>query len=554
MRLAHATRLVVYSFAITLLHPASPFTNTVVHPISGVVNKRSKRVILHDKRTYHDCSHDRSRGHSSSTWEDGVQSHTTYDRRLSIGVISRRSVSVNLFACLGDDESLEDDELWPRPVRGNARVADDREVTDETVVNEQLACTSSDDDDLCDGEQDTNSRTLDQVVARLRGEIQAGTIPQIKSRVALDGLFAELRNRPPPKSSGTTLNVGSAAGAAGADGPRSESSNRAGRTPTPLALNGATTNRRQHQQGKKTNNTSADARKASGTVVSTSDEPGTLPGNSYSGDGEDLESLADMLSRLQANAQARDLAEADARAAVLRSGGPVGESFSTLIASKHTDMRTRFASIREGRVSWAVLPLILRAREARIPLSTGVYNAAISAYMSQPHKYSDALKVLDLLRNSDEPDVKPDVHSYNCAARVCGEAGKWRVVFQVFATLKIASRAWSHPVHDLNMFNNCSVLDTETTGCFFCSTERCQVVVRAYAVIGVSWPARKHARKSRRAYAEVDELHFDDKYRCSSMHQSTRENLADATVTCVHRRQRNRRVFTSRAPMNFTCD
>lgn len=247
----------------------------------------------------------------------------------------------------------------------------------------------------------SRSSNLDAVVAQLRGDIEAGSTPQVRSRVKLDSLFAELRGLP---LNSTTL------------------------------LTAPTTPDRQAGPTR-----AAVSRELNGTLAKSDTKDRLMPSPTISnggaavaaGGGEDLESLSDMLARLQANAKARDLAKADARAAAMRSGGPVGDGFSTATASKHKQLLTRFADIRDGRVSWAVLPLILRARKAGIPLSTGVYNAAIGAYVSTPRKYADAMEVLDLLKRSGDPDVRPDLASYNLALRVCGEAGKWRVAFEV---------------------------------------------------------------------------------------------------------------------------
>ena len=50
------------------------------------------------------------------------------------------------------------------------------------------------------GDRVDQARTthLNDVVARLQGDIQAGATPQVRSRVKLDGLFAELRVVEPP--------------------------------------------------------------------------------------------------------------------------------------------------------------------------------------------------------------------------------------------------------------------------------------------------------------------------------------------------------------------
>lgn len=255
----------------------------------------------------------------------------------------------------------------------------------------------------------SRSYNLDAVVAQLRGDIEAGSTPQVRSRVKLDSLFAELRGAPqnstmtPPLPSRTTTSRESSP-TTGTAGSQELNNN--------VAL---------------ANSDTKDTVMPNPSILSNGDAAAAAAAAGV----EDLESLSDMLARLQANAKARDLAKADARAEAMRSGGPVGESLSTVTASKHKQLLTRFADIRDGRVSWAVLPLVLRAREAGIPLSTGVYNAAIGAYVSTPKKYADALHVLDLLKRSGDPDVRPDLASYNLALRVCGEAGKWRVAFEV---------------------------------------------------------------------------------------------------------------------------
>lgn len=278
---------------------------------------------------------------------------------------------------------------------------------------------STDDDEFGELAAGTDAENLKRVVTQLRGEIEAGSIPQVRTRVALDGLFAELRDDPATSTataghrSSTTANgfVGTSplngtARIAGDPRHRPEDS-------------------RKPKKGESTDEITA-------SVGGGSDDDSCGDSDTCSGMmGGDLESLSDMLSRLQANAQARDLAAAGARAAVLRSGAPISDSFSAIIANTGNEMRSRFASIRKGRVSWAILPLIFRAQDAGIFLSTGVYNAAIAAYLGTPRKYRDALRVLNMLRSSKDADVRPDMNSYNTAMRVCGEAGKWRPVLQV---------------------------------------------------------------------------------------------------------------------------
>lgn len=149
--------------------------------------------------------------------------------------------------------------------------------------------------------------------------------------------------------------------------------------------------------------------------------------------GHDLESLSDMLDRVQASTKARDLAQARARSLAMRSGGPIGDdpAHSWVTIGNQRDMKTRFRKIREGRVGWAILPLVMKAKKAGIPLSTGVYNAAIAAYSGTPRKYEDALRVLNMLRSEEDPAVRPNLASYNAAMGVCSEAGKWRLVMEV---------------------------------------------------------------------------------------------------------------------------
>lgn len=241
-----------------------------------------------------------------------------------------------------------------------------------------------------------SSSRLDSIVTQLQSEIESGATPQVQSRVNLDSLFADLR--PPPSSAFTSPSPATSSSPV---------------IPTPAGISS--------DQPEKTP-------PASDTL---GDLKNPSPSTATPGGGQDLESLSDMLGRIQANAKARDLADSRARAAALRSGAPLGEGLSTLTLSKHRELKTRFASIRQGRVSWVVLPMVTRARKAGIPLSTGVYNAAIAAYLGTPTKYEDALRVLELLKDSGDSDVGPDLKSYNIAMRVCGEAGKWRVVFKV---------------------------------------------------------------------------------------------------------------------------
>ena len=216
---------------------------------------------------------------------------------------------------------------------------------------------------------------LKSIVTQLQGDLQEGKTPNEHSRERVDGLFAELR-----------------------------ATNRT----SPISATTATSKRLE-------------------TLFHTHLDRAFTPG------GQDLESLTDMLGRLQAIAKARDLEEDGQRAAALRSGGYGAGNigWTSLNTYKHNELEKRFSNIRKGRVSWAVLPLVMRAREAGIPLSTGVYNAAIAAYMNTPKKYTDALKVLRLLKDSEDPGVRPDLKSYNIAMRVCGEAGKWPVVLEV---------------------------------------------------------------------------------------------------------------------------
>lgn len=269
-----------------------------------------------------------------------------------------------------------------------------------------------------DEDGETSNSHLKTVVAQLRGDIQAGTTPQVRSRVKLDGLFAELRadqpadGSPSQNSTATTSAASTTAAETASTTPPREASKAQARRPPP-SPNG-------------------EAKRRGSTALQSNVTSGAIPRpRAAATPGEDLESLSDMLARLQASAKARDLAEAGARAEAIGSGGPLGERFSPVTIAKHRDMMKRFTDIREGRVSWAILPLVMRARKAGIPLSTGVYNAAIAAYFSTPRKYADALRVLDLLKRSGQPDVRPDLTSYNIAMRVCGEAGKWQVVLKV---------------------------------------------------------------------------------------------------------------------------
>ncbi|CBJ29786.1 conserved unknown protein [Ectocarpus siliculosus] len=238
----------------------------------------------------------------------------------------------------------------------------------------------------------TVSSRLQDVVSQLQGELRAGTTPQVRSSIKLDSLFADLR------------------------GQEDTSRGRNSKTPTTT--------------GPKT------------IPPKSPKQPRRLPSGKFcaagSGDAalqetDDLESLSNMLDRVQASAKARDLAEAEARSLELRSGGPIGDdpARSWVTIGNQRDMKTRFRNIREGRVGWAVLPLVMKAKQAGIPLSTGVYNAAIAAYSGTPRKYEDALRVLNMLRREEDPGVRPDLGSYNAAMWVCSEAGQWRLVMEL---------------------------------------------------------------------------------------------------------------------------
>lgn len=243
-----------------------------------------------------------------------------------------------------------------------------------------------------DDDPSTVSSRLQDVVSQLQSELRAGATPQVRSSIKLDGLFADLRGE-----EGTSR------------GRNSKTTKPTGPKTIPPK-----SPKLQHRlpSGKSTAVGSGDA---------------ALEGT------DDLESLSDMLDRVQASAKARDLAEAEARSLTLRSGGPIGDdpSRSWVTIGNQRDMKTRFRNIREGRVGWAVLPLVMKAKQAGIPLSTGVYNAAIAAYAGTPRKYEDALRVLNMLRREEDPGVRPDLGSYNAAMWVCSEAGQWRLVMEV---------------------------------------------------------------------------------------------------------------------------
>lgn len=260
-------------------------------------------------------------------------------------------------------------------------------------------------------ETSTVSSRLQDVVEQLQGELQTGATPQVRTGIKLDGLFAELRAEQEAQgaaiagSNSTTTTPT----AAGARAPRAGLNGLASRSPA-----------RQPSPS------------PSPSEVSTAAAP--LPAGRGALEGShDLESLSDMLDRVQASSKARDLAQAQARSLAIRSGGPIGDnpSRSWVTINNQRDMKTRFKSIRQGRVGWAILPLVMKARGAGIPLSTGVYNAAIAAYSGTPRKYEDALRVLNMLRREENPDVRPDLGSYNAAMWVCSEAGKWRLVMEV---------------------------------------------------------------------------------------------------------------------------
>lgn len=247
------------------------------------------------------------------------------------------------------------------------------------------------------------SSRLQNVVDQLQGEIKAGATPQVRSRIQLDGLFAELRAEPVEGSASIMPNPTATTAAAAAA------------TVRPEALAVSTAPEQQQQQS------------PSGTF-----RPAPLPRGPLQG-SQDLESLSDMLNRVQANTKARDLAQAQAHSLAIRSGGPIGgdPKKSWVAIGNQRDMKTRFKRIREGRVGWAILPLLIKAREAGIPLSTGVYNAAIAAYSGTPKNYEEALRVLNMLRREEDPFVRPDLGSYNAAMWVCSEAGQWRLVMEV---------------------------------------------------------------------------------------------------------------------------
>lgn len=287
--------------------------------------------------------------------------------------------------------------------------------------------------------QDKNGQDqsgMDSVVAQLRSDMAAGSTARVQSRLQLDGLFAELRT-------GELMNNSIALARGNSTSP---SARPVDATATSLRLTSGFDNvkgRRARPTSDASKTGASATRQYQASTVGVGTAKGSATPSSIiekinedhdldDGGGKDLASLSEMLGRLQANAKARDLAEAGARAALIRSGGsPTGESLASVTMAKQKDLVTRFASIREGRVSWAVLPLVVRARKAGIPLSTGVYNAAIAAYFTTPHKFGDALRVLDLLKRSGDPDVRPDRVSYNVAMRVCGEAGEWKIVFKV---------------------------------------------------------------------------------------------------------------------------
>ncbi|CAM9166806.1 unnamed protein product [Ectocarpus sp. 12 AP-2014] len=238
----------------------------------------------------------------------------------------------------------------------------------------------------------TVSSRLQDVVSQLQGELRAGATPQVRSSIKLDGLFADLR------------------------GQEDASRGRNSKTPTTTVPTFIPPKSPKQQR-----------RLPSGKLSAAGRGDAALEGT------DDLESLSDMLDRVQASAKARDLAEAEARSLALRSGGPIGDdpARSWVTIGNQRDMKTRFRNIREGRAGWAVLPLVMKAKQAGIPLSTGVYNAAIAAYAGTPRKYEDALRVLNMLRREEDPGVRPDLGSYNAAMWVCSEAGQWRLVMEL---------------------------------------------------------------------------------------------------------------------------
>lgn len=233
---------------------------------------------------------------------------------------------------------------------------------------------------------------LKDVVAQLQSDIQADNTPEMTSRVHLDGIFSELRATTKSTEALPTATL--------------SATSKSVELPSPMPPH---------------------------TDI-VSDGESRIP-KTLSLVIQDLESLSGMLERQQATAKARDVTGASERAVALGSGVYIGGRVGSVPVPtknfKHDELKTRFANIRKGRVSRAVLPLIVRARQAGIPLSTGVYNAAIAAYISTPKKYAEALKVLQLLKDSGDPLVRPDLKSYNIAMRVCGEAGKWREVLEV---------------------------------------------------------------------------------------------------------------------------
>lgn len=250
-------------------------------------------------------------------------------------------------------------------------------------------------------EETSSRRRLHEVVTQLQGDMKEGSSQDELTRKALDGIFQTL----PSPSQTATKSVDSAVAGTTFQGASAVS-------PLPGENGGEIIPSIVDTIG---------VGGSDGAVCKV--KPGTETNSSV----DSFESLPSMLDRLQAKARASDQRPEQGSSNEANST----EFLSTLTATKLQIMRTRLESIRHGRVSWAVLPLLLRARESGIPLSTGIFNAGLAAYKTTPNKYPDALRVLELMRKSDCPEARPDVASYNIVMRVCGDAGNWRMVLEV---------------------------------------------------------------------------------------------------------------------------
>lgn len=254
------------------------------------------------------------------------------------------------------------------------------------------------------GEEALSNRRLHEVVAQLQGDIREGSSPDARSREELDSLFQRL----PSPSQMLDDESNTVVAARHQDASAMPSLRALINVEEQAVFHGTNTS--------ELNTPSLPILNVTSSVCN---------GGAIDGWG----SMPTKLAQLQSVAQvSRERAEP---AEVNNLAGGDTQFLTTLTATKLQIMRTRLECIRRGRVSWAVLPLLLRARNSGIILTTSIYNVALAAYKTTPSKYPDALRVLDLMRNSEGLEGRPDVTSYNIAMRVCGDGGNWRIVFEV---------------------------------------------------------------------------------------------------------------------------